>query len=211
MSAAPRRVLVTGYEPFDGERVNPSQLLVERWRETPPVLPAGVELHLAVLPVARRRMPAQLAQLLDELRPEWLLALGQHARHGRVTLERFARNRLHFGARLDNDGDGAHEERILDDGPARRESTLPVARLAHELAARGLPVTLSEDAGSHLCNALLYQALGLRDGPRATFVHLPLLPEQASRRARHEESLDAESQARALGSLLALVLRDPAG
>lgn len=199
--SAGRRVLLTGFEPFEGEPVNPSAELVARWRENAPAV-EGLELLLELLPVDRARLHARLDELLDSLRPQAWLAMGQHARSGRVELECRARNRLHYKGRVDNGGHRAHEETLEADGPPVRESNLPIPELAGVLRRDGLPVSASDDAGSHLCNATLYHLLGRDPAPRASFVHLPLLPEQAERRGKREASLPLHDQERCVLALL---------
>ncbi|GJM20221.1 MAG: pyrrolidone-carboxylate peptidase [Planctomycetota bacterium] len=207
--SAVMRVLLTGFEPFEDDPQNPSAELVTRWRAAPPEI-AGLELCFEVLPVDRKRLRGRMDELLEALRPQIWLGMGQHARSGLVEIECRAHNRLHYRGRLDNGGHGAENELIEERGEAVREATLPVPELAQVLRAEGLPVTHSDDAGTHLCNATLYHVLGQRYAPRASFVHLPLLPEQATRRDKQEESLALDEQERCVRGLLeklALALR----
>jgi len=199
------RVLLTGFEPFGGEPVNPSQSLVTALaRRAPP--DRRLRLLAAVLPVDRRRMPEALARAVREHRPDVVLGVGQATGRARVDLESVARNRIDFRGERDNGGHVALDEPLAEGGPERLVSRLPLRALAGELRAQGLPVRLSRDAGSHLCNALLFELLRRYPRVPSAFVHVPLLPAQAARRGKGEPALP---EAVSRTCLLALVRRLP--
>lgn len=199
--SAPLRVLLTGYEPFGGEPENPSERLVRALARARPA--PGLQLRARVLPVDRRAMPAALRAALREVRPQLVLAVGQGTGRRRVELETVAHNRIDFRGERDNGGHTACREALAPDAPARLVSPLPLRALAARLARRGLPVGASRDAGRHLCNALLFELLLRHPRLPAAFVHVPLLPEQAARRARGEPSLPEQVSRRCLQELLA--------
>lgn len=191
MSDGALRVLVTGFEPFGGEPVNPSQQLVES-------LDAGPRLHprLAlvgrVLPVDRATIAAAVSAALDEGPFDAVVALGQATGRDAIDLETRAFNAIDFRGGRDNAGNEARGEPLTDAGPPELSSTLPLQELCAHLTGDGHPVRLSRDAGRHLCNALLYELLCHHGDTPAAFVHIPLLPEQAARRGLGEPSLDAD-------------------
>lgn len=193
------RLLLTGYEPFDDEPINPSEQLVATLAADPP---DDLELHAVVLPVDARVMPARLEQALRSARPHVVVSLGQAAGRPTVDLERTAFNALDFRGGADNGGLRARGEALHGGAPAALVSGLPLARWQRELADEGLPVGLSDDAGRHLCNALLYELLWRHVGVEAVFVHLPALPEQAARRGKGEPSLAPGETERCLRALL---------
>ncbi|HZL99023.1 MAG TPA: pyroglutamyl-peptidase I, partial [Planctomycetota bacterium] len=181
------RVLLTGYEPFGGEPVNPSAQLATELAQRPPAH-GRLELSAAVLPVDSRRFRSVLAQAVAAARPELVVALGQATGRPDIGLEALAHNVLDFRGERDNGGHAARGEALVEGGPSRLHARLPLAGLAERLASRGLPVRVSLDAGRHLCNALLYELLLNHPGLPALLVHVPLLPEQAARRALDEPS-----------------------
>lgn len=205
------RVLLTGYEPFGGEPENPSALLVRSLARARPPAP-GLQLRARVLPVDRRAMPGALAAALRSVRPQLVLAVGQGTGRRAVELETMARNCIDFRGERDNGGNTACREPLAEGAPARLASPLPLRALALRLAARGLPVRASRDAGQHLCNALLFELLLRHPRLPAAFVHVPLLPAQAARRGRGEPCLPLEVSRRCLRELLAELpaLLDPA-
>jgi pyroglutamyl-peptidase len=198
------RVLVTGFEPFGGEPVNPSGDLARELAETPLAVP-GLELLVRHLPVARDALPGAADEALDALRPHAVIALGQATARAQICLERTAVNRLAYGECVDNQGLAGVDEPLEADGPSSLQATLPAEHLARALADQGHPVEVSGDAGTYLCNALLYRLLRTRPELPALFVHVPLLPSQAERRGKGEPSLSHAQDREALLDLLRLL------
>jgi pyroglutamyl-peptidase len=165
------RVLVTGFEPFDGGTVNPSQRIVDAL--------AG-DVATAVLPVAYARATDALRAALDEAEPDVVICFGQADGRTGISVERFAHN-LDGAESVDNDGATSAAE-IDPYGPVAYRATLPVDEIVEALRAAGIPAAASRDAGGFLCNHVFYVLMrALEDRPevRGGFVHVPLLPEQA--------------------------------
>ena len=194
------RVLVTGFEPFGGAAVNPSQKLVEALASDPP---DGVELAHAVLPVAWERAEEELLRALETGQPELVVCFGQADGRAHVGIERFALN-------FDEGSDEAGEKRLAEisaDGPVAYRSSLPVDAIVEALRADGIPAAASRDAGGFLCNHVFYvlmRALAARSGVRGGFVHVPLLPEQALELP--EPTMPLETLVRAAGIILAVAM-----
>lgn len=173
------RALVTGFEPFGGADVNPSQRLVEALAAEPP---DELELATVVLPVAWTRATGELEAALDREQPELVVCFGQADGRAQVEIERFA---LNFDDGIDEAGEKRRAE-IVTGGPVAYRSSLPVDAVVDALRAQGIPAAASRDAGGFLCNHVFYalmRALAERTGMRGGFVHVPLLPEQALDRA----------------------------
>ena len=173
------RVLVTGFEPFGGADVNPSQKLVEALSADPP---EGLELATAVLPVVWARAGHELAGVLERTRPELVVCFGQADGRAHVTVERFA---LNFDDETDEEGERRRAE-IVAGAPVAYRSSLAVDAVVDALRDAGIPAAASRDAGGFLCNHVFYvlmRALAERAGTRGGFVHVPLLPEQALEKA----------------------------
>jgi len=175
-------VLLTGFEPFDGERVNPSREIV---------LALGgqtIGAHrvvAAVLPVSFAATLPLLDDLLASHRPVLAIALGQAGGRSEITLERIAVNLV--DARIaDNDGLQPIDAEVIEGAPFACASSLPVKAIVARLRALGIPAALSLSAGSYVCNQVFFalvHALSTRlPTARGGFVHLPWLPEQAAAR-----------------------------
>jgi pyroglutamyl-peptidase len=175
-------VLVTGFEPFSGSTLNPSQVIAESIAELRSNLPGFVGLHTALLPVDSQRIASVLDALWDKHEPNIVLHLGESAKADRLTLERVAINLLDFDT-PDNAGQVLTDQPIDPQGPAARFATLPIRELAGKLAQEDIDCERSLSAGAYLCNQTLYLSLGhaqQRGGRAVGFVHVPSLPEQVA-------------------------------
>jgi pyroglutamyl-peptidase len=172
------RVLVTGFEPFGGGAVNPSQQIVEALESSPP---PGVELATAVLPVAYARGADVLRGAVRAAQPDVVIAFGQADGRTGISVERFAHN-LDSAEPIDNDGVASDAE-IDPNGPVAYGSTLPVVAIVDALREAGIPASESRDAGGFLCNHVFYVLMRVLEEERPNalggFVHVPALPEQA--------------------------------
>lgn len=173
------RLLLTGFEPFGGHRVNPSERVL---RPLAAAAPGGAVISTRVLPVSYASGFQPIRDALDSERFDAVLLLGLGVDRSAISFERVAVNRR-GSTTPDNDGLRIDDERIDPAGPAACFSTVPVDELIVATLAAGAPAEGSDDAGTFLCNQVLYQTLRHCDRndlrTRAGFVHLPLLPEQA--------------------------------
>jgi pyroglutamyl-peptidase len=174
------RLLVAGFEPFGAHTVNPSERMVRLIARFPP---PSIVVSTRVLPVAYRRAFGPVAEALESERLGGALLLGLGAGRATLDVERFGIN-WRGTAQPDNDGQRIEGEPIDPAGPAAYFATAPVEDLVAACRAAGAPTGISPHAGTFLCNQVLYQSLRLCDRLnlrcRVGFVHLPLLPEQAS-------------------------------
>lgn len=153
------RVLVTGFEPFGEQPVNPSQLVAEA-------------LDGVVLPVSYERAADELRRAVDERAPDVVVCFGLAADRTAITIERYAHN-LDEASTTDNEGNPGSGKPIDAGGPLALASTLPVDAIVGALRAEEIPAEVSRDAGGYLCNHVLYSLL--RSRVRGGFVHLPPL------------------------------------
>jgi pyroglutamyl-peptidase len=176
-------VLLTGFEPFDGERINPSGEIA---RALEGEIVRGHRIATAIVPVAFAAMLPKFEALLDEHRPVLAIATGQAGGRSELAIERIAANLV--DARIP-DADGAQpiDVRVIDDAPDAYFSTLPVKAMLERMRALGIPAALSQTAGAYVCNyaffALAHLVATKHRRTRAGFVHVPWLPEQAARHA----------------------------
>lgn len=187
------RVLVTAFEPFGGETLNPSQQAVQRLAGGAALV--GVDLRTTDLPVA-------FGQAIDVLRaaiaahdPDVVLCVGEAGGRFAVTPERFAVN-LNDASFPDNAGNQPVDEPIVAGGPVAYASTLPVAEMVAAMRTAGIPATKSSTAGNYVCNNVFYGLMHLiateRPGLRGGFVHVPYMHEQVLHRRDAQPSLSLE-------------------
>jgi pyroglutamyl-peptidase len=172
------RILVTGFEPFGGQSLNPSW---EVARALHGLQLQGAQVVAVQLPcVFAQALPA-LQQALTQHTPDIVLALGQAEGRCDLSVERIAINVM--DARIpDNAGAQPIDVPVIAGGPASYFSTLPIKSLVAGLRAAGFPASVSQTAGTFVCNQVFYalQHTLAGQGVHSGFVHLPLLPEQAA-------------------------------
>jgi pyroglutamyl-peptidase len=176
-----KRVLVTGFEPFDGESLNPSWEVARRldgWQCGDHVVAARC------LPCVFGRVREELEHALATLTPEIVIAVGLAGGRPEISLERVAINISDARIR-DNAGAQPVDEPVMADGPPAWFTTLPVKAILQRLRSAGLPAQVSNTAGTFVCNHAFYvlQHLAATAYPsvrRAGFIHVPWLPEQAA-------------------------------
>ena len=172
------RILVTGFEPFGGQSINPSW---EVARALHGLVLEGAQVTAVQLPcVFAQALPA-LQQALAQHRPDIVLALGQAEGRCDFSVERVAINVM--DARIpDNAGAQPIDVPVIAGGPAAYFSTLPIKTLVAGLKAAGFPASVSQTAGTFVCNQVFYALQHTLAGLKvhSGFMHLPLLPEQAA-------------------------------
>jgi pyroglutamyl-peptidase len=174
-----RPILVTGFEPFGGDRINPSaevaRVLHGREIESAPVI--GI-----VLPCVFGASIAAMRAALDRHKPQVVLALGLAAGREGFTPERIAIN-LDDARIADNAGAQPIDRPVVARAAAACFTTLPVKAIVAALLAAGHPAAVSHSAGTFVCNHVFYglmHALKRRRGVRGGFMHLCALPQQAA-------------------------------
>jgi pyroglutamyl-peptidase len=170
------KVLLTGFEPFNNARLNPSEQLVIRIK--PDSVP-GAQIITAVLPVVYGEAASHLLALVQEHNPDVVISFGQAEGRTAITPERFAVN-LNDANLADNKGHIRIDQAIHQGTPTAYESTLPVKELVAAIKAEGIPATLSLTAGAFVCNHIFYELQNaLKDTQiQSGFVHVPLMTEQ---------------------------------
>ncbi|MBR3502779.1 MAG: pyroglutamyl-peptidase I [Clostridia bacterium] len=171
-----KRLLVTGFEPFGGETVNPAWEAVSRL----PDVVGEYRLEKLRVPTVFGAAGEAALDAAARVRPEAVLCVGQAGGRAAVTPEMIAIN-LRSASIPDNAGNRPQDEPVVPGGPDGLFSTLPVRAMAARIRAAGLPALVSYSAGAFVCNDLMYATLHhfRNTGVRAGFIHVPYLPEQA--------------------------------
>ena len=171
------KILVTGFDPFGGEKVNPALEAVKLLSSEI----NGAELHWVEIPTVFYKSAEVLEAEINRYHPDVVLCIGQAGGRASLTPERVAINQ--DDARIpDNQGNQPIDTPIRLDGEAAYFSTLPIKAMVQAIKEVGLPATVSNTAGTFVCNHLMYQALYLADKKfphmRAGFMHIPYMIEQ---------------------------------
>ncbi|HEL1633527.1 TPA: pyroglutamyl-peptidase I [Streptococcus suis] len=171
------KIIVTGFDPFGGEPINPA---LETIKSLPKTI-AGAEIILVEIPTVFDKAADVLEEKMAEHLPDAVLCIGQAGGRVDLTPERIAINQ--DDARIpDNEGQQPIDRTIRADGQPAYFSTLPIKAMVEAIHRIGLPASVSNTAGTFVCNHLMYQALYLAEKQfpktKAGFLHIPFLPEQ---------------------------------
>ena len=171
-----KKLLVTGFDPFDGQPVNPAREAVMRLPDTV----GGYEITKLEIPTVFGLAAETVLQAAEELRPHAILCVGQAGGRAAVTPEVVGIN-LREATIPDNAGRMPVNTPVVENAPAAYFASLPVRDMVQAAKERGIPCALSYTAGTFVCNDLLYTLLHhYRDTDvKVGFVHIPYLPEQA--------------------------------
>lgn len=190
-----KTVLLTGFEPFGGESLNPSEEIA---REINGATIARHQVVGALLPCVFGTAVKELKHQLKLHEPTLVICVGQAGGRVDITPERVAIN-LDDARIADNAGQQPVDRPVVKDGPVAYFSTLPVKAIVQDLRRHDIPASLSQTAGTFVCNHVFYglmHELALhRTGVRGGFIHVPYLPEQAK---AGQASLPFETMTRAI-------------
>lgn len=174
-----RRVLVTGFEPFDNENINSS---LEAVRALENVAISGVTLTTRTLPTEFGRASQSLEKAIRDSDPDAVICVGQARGRSQITPERVAINVADARRIPDNVGYQPADEPVVEGGPVAHWSTLPIREIEATLRSAGIPAKISNTAGTFVCNHVFYGLMHLlfseRPGVSGGFVHVPILPTQ---------------------------------
>ena len=176
------KLLITGFDPFGGEKTNPAIEAVKRL----PAAIAGATVVPLEIPTVFGTCAEVVRQAIITERPDVVLSVGQAGGRSALTPERIAIN-LDDGQIPDNAGFQPVDQPIQPNGPAAYFTQLPVKAMAQAIRQAGLPSHVSTTAGTYVCNHIMYQVQHLRatEFPQlqAGFIHIPFLPEQVVQRS----------------------------
>lgn len=175
-----RTVLITGFEPFGGETINPAQEIARNLHGT---IIAGHLVVGALLPCVFGAAILELRRHLRAVQPVLVICVGQAGGRAAITPERVAIN-VDDARIADNAGAQPIDRPVVRGGPVAYFSTLPVKAIVAALRGEEIPAEVSQTAGTFVCNHVFYglmHALRGRRGVRGGFIHVPFLPEQAKK------------------------------
>ncbi len=171
------KILVTGFDPFGGEKVNPS---IEAVKLLPNTI-AGADIVKVELPTVFGKSIEKLEEALEREKPDITICVGQAGGRSRISVERVAIN-ISDGRIPDNEGKQPIDEPIFEDGENAYFSNLPIKAMVKEMNDKNIPAEVSNTAGTYVCNHIMYGLLYNIDkkypNMKGGFIHIPFLPEQ---------------------------------
>lgn len=201
----PRHILLTGFEPFDGDTVNPSG---EVAKQLDGRVIGDCVVRSAILPVQHEAARAVVAPLLEAPGLVAVVHLGLAGGRARISLERVAVNVMDY-SRPDAHGQVLRDVACVEGGPAAYFSTLPLRDMLAALNAEGIPAAISNTAGTYLCNDISYTTLHALDQRAlaipAGFIHFPFLPSMVAAHDLEEPCMDVAMMTRAVEIVLSRI------
>lgn len=176
------KILLTAFDPFGGEPINPAQEAVHGVAEEI----CGANIVKLTVPTVFARAIGVVTEAISAEKPDAILLIGQAGGRSAITPERVAINIS--DARIpDNEGHTPIDEPVRPDGPAAYFSTLPIKKIIEAIRAEGLPASVSNTAGTFVCNHLMFGVLDYlaAEMPNTIggFMHVPFAPEQTAKQA----------------------------
>ena len=171
------RVLITGFDKFGSESINPSNLCVN---SLPDVID-NIEIKKVTLPTVFKDSSRVLEENIKSFSPNIIICVGQAGGRSKITPERIAIN-IDDARIPDNIGNSPIDEAIRKDGENAYFSSLPIKAIVDELNKNNIPSAISNTAGTFVCNHIMYEALYLTSKKylniKAGFIHIPYIEEQ---------------------------------
>lgn len=200
------KILVTAFDPFGGESINPALEAVKLMKDKID----GAEIVKLEIPTVFRKSIDKVAEAIVKENPDVVLSIGQAGGRFEVTPERVAINV--DDARIpDNEGNQPIDVPIYEDGAPAYFTTLPVKAMVEAIRSAGLPSSLSNSAGTFVCNhimyGVLYQIEKMGKNIRAGFIHVPFIPEQVARRPVPAPCMSMVDIAKALEAAVSAIVK----
>lgn len=172
------KIVITGFDPFGGEKINPAWEAVKSL----PDKVGDIEVVKVQVPTVFKKSAKKLFEAIDREKPDAVVCVGQAGGRFDITVERVGIN-IEDGRIPDNEGYQPIDTAIFEDGENAYFATLPIKAMVDEMKKGNIPASVSNSAGTYVCNHLMYSLLyyldkkGLKN-VRGGFIHVPFIPEQ---------------------------------
>lgn len=171
------KILVTGFDPFGGEKINPALEAVKGLADTI----KGAEIKKLEIPTVFNKSAEVVQKAIKEFQPDYVLNIGQAGGRYEISPERVAIN-VDDARIADNEGNQPIDAPIKEDGDAAYFTQLPVKAMVTAIKNAGIPGAVSNTAGTFVCNHIMYQVQYMihTNFPKIKggFIHVPYIPEQ---------------------------------
>lgn len=171
------KILVTGFDPFGEDKINPA---IESVNKLPDEI-KGVKIIKLEIPTVYMKSLEKIDEAIKEYNPDVILSIGQAGGRPDITVERVGINVDDYRIK-DNEGNQPIDTKIYDDGENAYFSNLPIKAIVENIRKNNIPASISNTAGTFVCNHVLYGVQYLLDkkypNKKSGFIHIPFLPEQ---------------------------------
>ncbi|MBE6878603.1 MAG: pyroglutamyl-peptidase I [Ruminococcaceae bacterium] len=199
------KILVTGFDPFDKEKINPAYEAVK-------LLPDKInsaEIIKKEIPTVFGKGACEMEKAIEQHNPDYVICVGQAGGRSSISVEKVAINFI--DARIpDNEGNQPVNTSIIPDGATAFFSSLPIRAMVENVREHGIPANISYSAGTFVCNEIMYRLLHLIDSKyhhiKGGFIHVPYTTSQAAAKPDGTASMDEKTIAKGLEyAILAIV------
>lgn len=171
------KILVTGFDPFNGEKINPA---IESVKLLPDTI-AGAQIIKLEIPTVCHLSLKVIEEAIEQHNPDVILSIGQAGGKPDITVERIGIN-IDDCRIPDNAGQQIIDEPVFADGPAAYFVNLPIKAMVARIQEHQIPASVSNSAGTFVCNHVTYGVRHIIEtkfpGKRSGFIHIPFLPQQ---------------------------------
>ena len=189
------KILVTGFDPFGGEKINPALETIKRLPDT--IL--GAQIIKLEIPTVVGKSLAKITEAVEKENPNVVLSIGQAGGRSEITVERVGIN-IDDCRIPDNEGNQPIDEPVIKGGPAAYFVTVPIKAIVENIKAHNIPASISNTAGTFICNHVCYGVAHLAAARTAAgkpmksgFIHIPFLPEQVIGKPAFTPSMSLET------------------
>lgn len=200
------KILVTGFDPFGNEPINPA---IETVKRLPDEILGAEIVKLEINTVAFKSLN-QIKEAIKKEKPDVVLSVGQAGGRFDITVEKVGINLDDYRI-PDNEGNQFIDRPIFEDGPASYFSTLPVKAMVEKIKEKHIPASVSYSAGTFICNHVLYGVLYMAthefEGLKSGFIHIPFLTEQVVEK-RNMPSMSQETLTQALTAAIEAIVEN---
>ena len=200
------KILVTGFDPFGGESINPSWEAVKLLPDTI----EGCQVVKQLLPCVFVKAGKVLDEAIAANKPDLILCVGQAGGRTTLCMEKVGINVMD-GRIADNEGYQPVDVTIREDGETAYFTNLPIKAMVADMRAAGYPASVSYTAGSYVCNYIMYETLYFISkkypGIKGGFMHIPFAPEQAANNKTNPASMPIATIAGGLEVAIASALK----
>ena len=171
------KILVTGFDPFGGEPINPA---IETVKRLPDTIGRAEIIKLEIPTVCHKSLHV-IDEAIAKYDPDVVLSIGQAGGRPDITVERVGIN-VDDCRIPDNEGNQIIDEPIYPEGPDAYFVTVPIKAMVQRIQERNIPASVSNTAGTFVCNHVIYGVCHMiaqrYPKKRSGFIHIPYLPEQ---------------------------------
>lgn len=201
------KILVTGFDPFDKETINPA---IEAVKRLPDVI-AGATIIKLEVPTVLHKSLRTIEAAIVKYDPHMILSIGQAGGRSDLSVERVGIN-VDDCRIQDNEGNQPVDEAVYEDGPDAYFVNLPIKAMVKEIQKAGIPASISNSAGTFVCNHVTYGVRYLVDkkfkGKKSGFIHIPYLPQQVIHK-KNQPSMDVETIVKGLVAAIEAMVTYP--